>query len=47
MRAVEVRLFKGNGLYRRAPLGSPRWEPSGDLSRTAEEISKYLTEKSC
>ena len=44
MRAVEVRLFKGKGLYRRAPIGSRRWEPSSDLSRTAEEISKYLTE---
>ena len=44
MRAVEVRLFKGKGLYRRAPIGSRRWEPSSDLSRTAEELSKYLTE---
>jgi hypothetical protein len=44
MRAVEVRLFKFKGLYRLAPIGSRRWEPSSDLSRTAEEISKYLTE---
>ena len=43
MRAVEVRPFKGKGLYRRAPIGSRRWEPSSDLSRTAE-ISKYLAE---
>jgi hypothetical protein len=31
IRAVEVRL-----------LGSRRWEPVGDLARTAEDISKYI-----
>jgi hypothetical protein len=44
VRAVEVRLFKNDALYRRTPAGSRRWEPSTDLVRTAEEISKYITE---
>ena len=44
VRAVEVRLFKNDGLYKRTPVGSRRWEPSTDLARTAEEISKYIIE---
>jgi len=43
VRAVEVRLFKNDPLYRRTPVGSRRWDPSTDLARTAEEISKYIT----
>jgi len=38
IRAVEVKLF----MYNRAPMGSRRWEPVGDLVKTAEDISKYI-----
>jgi hypothetical protein len=44
MRVVEVRLFKNEALYKRTPLGSQRWEPSTNLARTADEISKYIAE---
>jgi hypothetical protein len=40
IRAVEVRLF----MYNRAPAGSRRWEPIGDLARTAEDISQYIVD---
>jgi hypothetical protein len=39
-----VRLFKKDALYKRTPVASRRWEPSADLARTAEEISKYINE---
>ncbi len=44
VRAVEVRLFKNDVLYRRTPVGSRRWEPSSDLAKTAQEITKYITD---
>jgi hypothetical protein len=40
--AVEVRLFSSDGLYSRTPVESRRWEPIGDLAKTAEDISKYI-----
>jgi hypothetical protein len=42
VRAVEVRLFNTNTLYDRTPVGSRRWEPIGDLAKTADDISKYI-----
>jgi hypothetical protein len=34
----KVRLF----MYDRTTIGSRRWEPVGDLAKTAEDISKYI-----
>jgi hypothetical protein len=44
VRAVEVRLFKNDALFKRTPVGSRRWEPSSDLAKTAQEIAKYIAE---
>ncbi|MGA7763778.1 MAG: hypothetical protein WCA59_18685 [Candidatus Binataceae bacterium] len=44
VRAVEVRLFKSDPLFNRTPIGSRRWEPSRDLAKTAQEISKYIAD---
>jgi hypothetical protein len=45
IRAVEVRLFKTDSLYKRIPIDSQRWGPSDDLSKTAQEIAKYIADK--
>jgi hypothetical protein len=42
IRAVEVRLFSTDTVYDRTPVRSRRWEPIGDLARTAHDISKYI-----
>jgi len=42
VRAVEVRLFSSDSLSNRTPVGSRRWEPVGDLTKTAEDIFKYI-----
>ena len=44
VRVVEVRLFKRGRLFDRVPEDRRRWEPSGDLTETAKEISKYITD---
>jgi hypothetical protein len=44
VRVVEVRLFKTSRLFDRAPVDRRRWEPSGDLTETAKEISKYIAD---
>jgi hypothetical protein len=44
VRAVEVRLFKNDSLYKRVPIDSRRWGPNHDLTRTAHEIAKYITD---
>jgi hypothetical protein len=43
VRAVEVKLFKYDSLYKRTPLATRRWEPSRDLSKIAEEIATYIS----
>jgi hypothetical protein len=44
VRVVEVRLFKTSRLSEREPMDTRRWEPGGDLAKTAKEISKYITD---
>ena len=44
VRVVEVRLFKTGRLFDRVPEDRRRWEPCGDLTETAKEISKYITD---
>jgi hypothetical protein len=44
VRIVEVRLFRTGRLSDRVPEDRRRWEPSGDLTKTAKEISKYITD---
>jgi hypothetical protein len=44
VRIVEVRLFKTSRLTDRAPTDTRRWEPGGDLAKTAKEISKYIAD---
>ena len=44
VRVVEVRLFKTNLLIDRVPDDRRRWEPGGDLAKTAKEISKYIAD---
>ena len=44
VRVVEVRLFKMGRLFDRVPEDRRRWEPSGDLTETAKEISKYISD---
>jgi hypothetical protein len=44
IRAVEVRLFKTDSLYC-IPIDSRRCGPSDDLSKTAQEIAKYIADK--
>jgi hypothetical protein len=41
VRVVEVRLFETGRLFDRVPEDRRRWEPGGDLTKTAKEISKY------
>jgi len=43
VRAVEVKLFNYDSHYKRIPLATRRWEPSRDLTRTAQEIAKYIS----
>jgi hypothetical protein len=43
-RAVEVRLFGKDALYKRTPITSRQWQPSADLANTAKEIVKYIAE---
>ena len=42
-RAVEVRLFGKDALYKRTPITSRQWQPSADLANT-KEIVKYIAE---
>jgi hypothetical protein len=44
VRIVEVRLFKTSRLLDRMPEDRRRWEPGGDLTKTAKEISKYISD---
>ena len=44
VRVVEVRLFKMGRLFDRVPVDRRRWEPGGDLTETAKEISKYIAD---
>ena len=44
VRVVEVRLFKTGRLFDRVPEDRRRWEPAGNLTETAKEISKYISE---
>jgi hypothetical protein len=44
VRVVEVRLFKTGRLFDRMPEDRRRWEPGGDLTETAKEISKYISD---
>jgi hypothetical protein len=44
VRAVEVRLFKTGRLFDLVPEDRRRWEPRGDLTETAKEISKYIAD---
>ena len=44
IRAVEVRLFKNDSLYKRIPVDSRRWAPSHDLTKTAQQIAKYIAD---
>jgi len=44
VRIVEVRLFKTSRLLDRMPEDRRRWEPSGDLTETAKQISKYISD---
>jgi hypothetical protein len=44
VRAVEVRLFKTGRIFDRAPEDRRRWQPGGDLTETAKEISKYISD---
>jgi hypothetical protein len=44
VRVVEVRLFKIGRLFDRVPVDRRRWEPGGDLTETAKEISNYITD---
>ena len=43
VRIVEVRLFRTGRLSDRMPEDRRRWQPGGDLTETAKEISKYIT----
>ena len=42
VRAVEVKLFKGDPLLNRRPFGSRRWALRGNLAKTAKEITEYV-----
>ena len=44
VRVVEVRLFKKGRIFDRVPEDRRRWEPGGDLTETAKEISKYISD---
>jgi hypothetical protein len=44
VRIVEVRLFKTSRLLDRMPEDRRRWEPSGDLTEIAKQISKYISD---
>jgi hypothetical protein len=44
VRVVEVRLFKKGRIFNRIPEDRRRWEPRGDLTETAKEISKYISD---
>jgi hypothetical protein len=44
VRVVEVRLFKTGRLFDRVPVDRRRWEPCGDLPKTAREISDFITD---
>lgn len=44
VRIVEVRLFRTGRLSDRAPEDRRRWGPGGDLTKTAKEISKYISD---
>ena len=44
VRIVEVRLFKTSRLLDRMPEDRRRWGPGGDLTKTAKEISKYISD---
>jgi hypothetical protein len=43
-RIVEVRLFKTRRVFDRAPVDRRRWEPGGDLTETAKQISRYIAD---
>jgi hypothetical protein len=44
VRVVEVRLFKKGRIFDPVPEDRRRWEPGGDLTETAKEISKYISD---
>jgi hypothetical protein len=44
VRIVEVRLFKTSRLLDRTPEDRRRWQPGGDLTETAKEIAKYISD---
>ena len=44
-RAVEVRLFGKDALYKRTPITSRQWQPSADLANTAKEADLANTAK--
>jgi hypothetical protein len=44
VRVVEIRLFKNDTLYKRTPVGERRWEPSSDVTKTAQEITQYIAD---
>jgi hypothetical protein len=44
VRVVEVRLFKKGGIFDRVPEDRRRWDHGGDLTETAKEISKYISD---
>jgi hypothetical protein len=44
VRVVEVRLFKQGRIFDRVPEDRRRWEPGGDLTEIAKEISKYISD---
>jgi hypothetical protein len=44
VRLVEVSLFK-EFIFDR--VDARRWEPRGDLTKTAEQISKYIADGGC
>ena len=44
VRVVEVRLFKKGRIFDLVPEDRRRWEPGGDLTETAKEISKYISD---
>jgi hypothetical protein len=44
VRVVDVRLFKTSRLLDQAPEDRRRWEPGSGLTKTAKEISKYISD---
>jgi hypothetical protein len=44
VRVVEVWLFKKGRVFDLVPEDRRRWQPGGDLTETAKEISKYISD---